>query len=120
MSTRTSSLSMRTTSPSTMSPSLKSMRTDSSMGTISPFSSLKKSFIVSARVAFSVVLAINRCFPYLRWLPERLYKIFVRTFSLVYLPCRRGIPHPPPTLPDLHLDLQGRVEVVGCHHPLGR
>src|SRR5215210_7997124 len=58
MSTSTSSLSMRTMSPSTMSPSLKSTRTASSIGIISPFSSRKKSLMVSARVAFSVVLAM--------------------------------------------------------------
>src|SRR5215204_7174528 len=60
MSTSTSSLSIRTTSPSTMSPSLKSMRTLSSTGTTSPFSSRKKSFMVNSRDDFCVVSVMKQ------------------------------------------------------------
>src|SRR5215218_3470639 len=117
MSTRTSSLSMRTISPSTMSPSLKSIRTLSSTGTISPFSSRKKSFMVSSRDAFLVVSVMYQLLSF-TLLAGADYTSFRAGCGLSRI---LGVERfdPSPALPDLDLDLQGWLEVVGRDHPVG-
>src|SRR3712207_316976 len=144
MSTRTSSLSMRTTSPSTMSPSLKSMRTLSSMGTISPFSSRKKSFIVSSRVVFSVVSVMYLVAFLFLSLPVQIIQFYgglvggvigrdryplyrlAKTLNINSAQQRRfslsGTEytlHLSPALAGFDLGLQRRVQIVGGDHPVG-
>src|SRR5215210_8685167 len=125
MSTRTSSLSMRTTSPSTMSPSLKSMRTLSSTGTISPFSSRKKSFMVSSRDMLVVSV--------MYWLLSFFLRLPVQIIQFYAGGVRNGFPPAAttgtrrfsqrfdlaPALPGLDLDLERRLKVVGRDHPVG-
>src|SRR5829696_9201472 len=116
MSTSTSSLSIRTTLPSTMSPSLKSMRTLSSTGTTSPFSSRKKSFMVNSRDGFCVVSVMKQLLSFTLLDGCRLYSNSSRENRAHDLSLQWT--HLPPAISDLGLDLERRPEVVRSDHPV--
>src|SRR5215203_3831017 len=118
MSTSTSSLSIRTTSPSTMSPSLKSMRTLSSTGMTSPFSSRKKSFMVNSRDTCCVVSVMKQLLSFTLLDGCRLYSNSSRENRAHDLSLQWT--HLPPAISDLGLDLERRAQVVRGDHPVHR